>query len=246
MTYVRLLLIAAVSASLVYFLPVVDGRYEALFSAHAFNLGLIYAVIIGFLMSLSLTRHQQIEEHISIELNKIRRIYHLTVHLAKKDEKSAAWLKETTKAIRDYLTFFKKHRFDQYEGSNGLFREVSYRIYGLPERGFAYDESLYASLLEATSDVTVAREQIQAKKDYSIGRYQWIVLILVSLAFCVTMSLNTPYEFVARVATGIVIFCFLVALNLLYEYDFSNPIKFRLISDQYADNLEKLAIKKQR
>ncbi len=246
MTYVRLLLIAIFSFLLVVLLPATDTRYEQLFLTHAYNLGLIYAVIIGFLMSLSLTRHQQIEEHISIELNKIRRIYHLSVHLAKKDKNSAAWLKQAVTAIKKYLGYFKTHSFTEYEGSNELFREISYGIYALPEQGFAYDESLYQALLEATSDATVAREQIQAKKDYSIGRYQWIVLLVVSLAFFVMMVLNTPLDWVARTASGIVIFSFLIALNLLYEYDFSNPIKFRIISQQYSDNLEKLATKKKR
>jgi ribosomal protein S15P/S13E len=243
MTYVRLLFIAVLSVVLVVFLPVTDARYEELFSTHAFNLGLIYAVIIGFLMSLSLTRRQQIEEHISIELNKIRRIYHLSVHLAKKDKNSGPWLKCTVDSLRKYLSYFKTHSFSAYEGSNALFREVTYGVYSLPEKGFAYDESLYQALIEATSDVTVAREQIQAKKDYSIGRFQWIVLILVSFVFCVMMILNTPYDLVARTASGVVTFCFFVTLNLLYEYDFSNPIKFRIISQQYADNLEKFVIK---
>lgn len=245
-TYLRLIVIAAASALFVWAIPAVDAGYESLFTTHSYNLGLISAVIVGFLMSISLTRNQQVEEHISIELNKIRRIYHLAYHLAQAEPRLQPWFSEVKAGVIKYLGYFRTHNFRQYEESNGLFRDLSYTVYGLPQKGIPYESSLYASLLDATSEATVAREQIQAKKDYRIGRYQWFVLLLVSFSFCAVMTLNTPTEPLARAATAIVVFCFLLALDLLFEYDFSNPKKFRLIANQYAENIDKLTIAKKK
>jgi hypothetical protein len=195
-------------------------------------------------MSISITRRQQLEEHISIELNKIRRIYHLAWHISKMDKRLKAWFKRIDQAIAAYLTFFKSHSFHEYESSNLLFRDVTYGIYALPSSKIPYDESLYQSLLDASSEVTVAREQIQAKKDYRIGRYQWVVLLVVSMSFCGMMAVFTPSRLGPRFTTGIVIFCFLLSLDLLFEYDFSNPIKFNHLALQYFENLERITIKK--
>ena len=78
-TYVRIIVLFAVSFCLVWFVPTAPERLTDFFYTHAFNLGVLYAITIGFLMSLTLSRRQLIEEYIALELNKIRRLYHLVV-----------------------------------------------------------------------------------------------------------------------------------------------------------------------
>lgn len=243
LTYIRLSILVVISLLSVLILPFTGESLTNFFSQHAFNLGLLYAIIIGFLMSISLTRHQELEEHILVELNKIRRIYHLALHLSKLDPKLATWFKQLKRDMQAYLLFFRQHTFKEYESSNTLFRKVTYAAYQLPGKRVAYDETLYSALLEATADATVAREQIQAKKDYHIGHYQWMALLIVSLTFCVNMVLFTPYELIARLTTAVVVFCIFLTLDLLREYDVTNSIKNLRIARQYFENLDKLEIK---
>lgn len=237
-TYVRILVLFVVSFCLVWFVPTAPERLTDFFYAHAFNLGVLYAITIGFLMSLTLSRRQLIEEYIALELNKIRRLYHLSYHLRKAQPKLDTWFKRLQKEIEQYLRSFRKVSFARYEKGNVAFRKATYLIYELPSLGIPYNQDLYGALLETTATATEAREFIRSKKDHHIGRFQWMVTVVITVTFCLTIAVFTPADFWARITSLFAIFCVFLTLQLVFEYDRSNERKHRYIAKLYVSNYD--------
>lgn len=238
MTYVRIVVLFLVSLGLVWFVPTAPPRLTDFFYSHAFNLGVLYAITIGFLMSLTLSRRQLIEEYIALELNKIRRLYHLAYHLRKAQPKLDAWFKRLHKEIEAYLHSFRKISFGEYERGNLLFRKATYTVYELPSLGIAYNQDLYGALLDAASTATEAREFIRSKKDHHIGRFQWLVTVIITITFCVTIAVFTPSDLWTRITSLFAIFCVFLTLQLVFEYDRSNERKHRYIAKLYVSNYD--------
>lgn len=241
-TYLRMVGIMATSGIGCLLVPHFPSEYENFFSFHAINVGVLFAIILGFIMSLSLTRKHELEEFVLLELNKIRRIYHIAFHLRLVNPALSSWFVQIRAHLFAYLERFEGMDFEDYRKGSPLFRKLTYQVYALPAEGEAYNEELYASLLEATSSATEAREQIAAKKDNDIGYFQWFVIVFVALIFSLIIITGTPYELTQRFVTGIVVFAIFLSLQLVYEYDRSNALKRRLLSDLYVKNLESIRL----
>ena len=236
-TYLRVAAIALFSVAFVLTIPYVGDKFQIVIANQLLNIGILYAVIVGFLMSITLTRRQSLDEYIALELNKIRRIYHLGLHIAKENPKLAQWFNELSAALFLYLKQFEVDGLSNYEKGGSYFRKVTYCIYGLPLQSKSYNSDLYGALLDAASSVTEAREQISSVKNNRIGHFQWTVSIIIALTFCWIIALSTPSDAYARVVTTIVIFNVLLMLLLLYEYDQMNEKKKAYFANLYANNL---------
>jgi hypothetical protein len=244
-TYLRLLVLMAVSIVMVVFIPFYAAQSDDLltyFTNQLVNMGILYAIIVGFLMSITLTRKQALEESVTLELNKIRRIYHLAFHIQRAEPKLHAWYDGLLRAFHEYLGFFCKKSFAKYEEGNEIFRKITYAIYGLPALNIPYNSELYEYLLDATSSVTEARESIRAKKDSTIGMFQWLVIVLVTMILSAMVAATTPWDLISRYVSTIVIFCLFLVLDLLYEYDQEYQRTDRYLAEFYANNLPQLAI----
>ena len=238
-TYARLFAIIAISFLMANYFPYLGSNTFDIFdffSFNAVNVGLLFAIISGFLMMITLSRKQSLMSYISIELNKIRRIYHLANNLAVSEPALKNWFKEVDSHIHGYFNFFKTNDFRVYEQGNDLFRHITYTIYQLPQRSEKYNPELYTALLQTTSEATEAREQIRSQKDGSIGFFQWASMIVVTMSFALIIASATPPTTMARILGGIVIFNLLLMLQLLYEYDRINARKGKAIAKVYLEN----------
>lgn len=241
MTHVRVFLLLVISSQFAYLVPFFDNSDAQLFLWNqAVNMGILFAIIVGFLMSLSLTRKQTLEEKIGIELNKIRRLYHLALNMRNADPELDGWFKDMVDALRNYLTMFCTRTFAEYELGDALFRKVTYVTYSVPARKVPYNSELYQFVLDTTTDVTEARQFIKQKKDDYIGYFQWAVIVVITLTYCFIMTAATPHELIPRVVTGIVVFNVFLALDLLNEYDRLNNKKCAQLSDMYVENLPQI------
>ncbi len=240
-TYLHMLLALATTGVLARFVPYA-ATYDALdyIAPRAVNIGILFSIVVGFLMYKSLTRRSDIDNSISLELNKIRRIYHLARHIAKAEPAADTWYAAVRGGIREYLGMFRSLTLHEYDLGNPLFRSVTYAVYSLPSQVTGYDPQLYESLLEATGQATEAREFIRAKKDDQISWFSWIVVVFISLVFAVLVLASTPETMVLRAVSASVILCLFLVLQLIYEHDRANSLRDRTWARQYLENLTSL------
>ncbi|HTP57139.1 MAG TPA: hypothetical protein VMJ72_02590 [Candidatus Paceibacterota bacterium] len=240
-TYLHTVLAIAVAVLLAMRVPYAAGS-DALdyIAPRAVNLGILFSIVVGFLMYKSLTRRSDIDNSISRELNKVRRMYHLARHIAKAQPAADTWYAAVRGGIREYLGLFRTLTLHEYDLGNPLFRSVTYAVYSLPSQAAGYDPQLYQSLLDATGEATEAREFIRAKKDDQISWFSWIVVVLVSLVFSVLIIAATPQVMLLRWVGASVILCLFLVLQLIYEHDRTNSRRDRNWAVQYVENLTSL------
>ena len=192
-TYLRMGILVLVSVALAYFLPHMEGDgYIDFFATAGVNIGILYAMTIGFLMMLAINRKVALDTCVSIELNKIRRLHHIAIHISQATPGLTGWVKEIDTAIAKYLTAFGKRDFDDYDDGNAYARDITYAIYKLPQLTADYPGELYETLLDATADFTGAREDIRALKDTSIGYFQWFVMAGITILLSFLLVLSVP------------------------------------------------------
>ncbi|GMU25726.1 hypothetical protein KJZ71_04420 [Patescibacteria group bacterium] len=240
MTYVRIVFIMVLSMLFVFVIPFLGLEARDVLLENVVHMGILYAIIVGFLMSIAIQRKQTLDHDISLELNKIRRMYHLGLHLAREESRLEPWFTELKEHLHAYLGMFREVSFQVYERGSDLFRSVTYTVYRLPADHTPYNRELYLSLLDATATVTEAREDIRSKKDQTIGYFQWLVILVVTLTFSWLITSAVPPSPNARIVAAIIVFNLFLVLDLLYEYDRFNDKKLRYIADKYATNLDHL------
>lgn len=239
MTYLRVAALVIFSVVFVRMVPYVaeqTGVFQ-FFSNQVVNMGILYAIIVGFLMSIALKRRQSLDESVSQELNKIRRIYHLSKHLAVHNPTLSAWFKDVRQALTGYNDLFCEHDFGFYELGNALFRKVTYAIYRLPKECVSYNEALYMSLLTAAADATESRETIRSKLTQTIGGFQWSVIAVITGTLSAILVASTPDDSMSRVVTTAVVFNLFLVLLLIYEYDAPSRKNRLTYASYYAHNL---------
>lgn len=206
----------------------------------AINLGILFSITVGFLMFKSLGRRSDIDNYIALELNKVRRLYHLALHISRTQPDAESWFAAVKGSIREYLGLFRTFTLHEYELGNSIFRSITYAIYSLPRQVKKYPPELYDSLLAATAEATLAREYIRAKKDDQVSLFSWIVVILISLAFSGLIIMATPPDPLLRLVGASVIFCMFLVLQLIFEHDRSNSKRDRAWAQRYVGDLESL------
>jgi hypothetical protein len=239
-TYLRMLLLTLVAAFIALRVPYVGEDALDFVSPRIINLGILFSITVGFLMYKSLNRRSDLDNYIALELNKIRRIYHLSRHVAKTASGSDGWLAAVTGGIREYLGLFRTFSFHEYRMGNPLFRSVTYAVYALPSAVKKYNSDLYQALLTATGEATEAREFIRAKKDDRVSLFSWIIVALISLIFAVLVIAATPYVFVLRAVGALVILCLFLVLQLIFEHDRANSLRDHVWAQRYVDDLVSL------
>lgn len=240
LTYLRMLVVALLAAFIAMRVPFAGETPLRFIAPRAENLGFLFSITVGFLMYKSLNRRSDLDHYISLELNKIRRIYHLARHIAIASSEAQAWLAAVRGGIREYLGLFRAFSFREYQLGNPIFRSITYAIYSLPSQVKNYDRELYQSLLEATGQATEAREFIRAKKDDRVSLFSWIVVGLISLIFSCIVIAATPYEPLLRVVGALAIFCLFLVLQLIYEHDRANTLRDRVWAQRYVSDLVSL------
>lgn len=204
----------------------------------AVDLSILFSITVGFLMYKTLNRRTALDEHIALELNKVRRIFHLSFYIRRASPELDDWFQRIRSAIIDYLEAFRSHGFEYYQKGNPLFRAITYTIYSLPSRGKAYNNELFNALMMASGQATEAREYIRSKKADLIGRFPWMVVIVISLAFGAFIAASTPHDSFLRTVVALTIFCLFLVLQLIAEHDRDNAPRERALAKRYLDDLK--------
>ena len=239
-TYVRMLLLVLLAAFIALRVPYVGESALDFVAPRAVNVGILFSITVGFLMYKSLNRRSDLDNYISLELNKIRRMYHLARHVAHTAAGSSAWLAAVSGGIREYLGLFRTFTFHEYGLGNPLFRSVTYAVYALPVTVKKYNSDLYQALLTAAGEATEAREFIRSKKDDRVSLFSWIIVALISLIFSSLVIAATPYSFMLRSIGAMVILCLFLVLQLIFEHDRANSLRDRAWARRYVEDLASL------
>jgi hypothetical protein len=240
-TYLRILFVAVASYLTVYFYVDLGVELQTHFQFHALNIGVLYAILIGFMISEIITRRHNLDDYVALELNKIRRIYHLSKHLSRANPALGVWFKNIKISMKDYIHFFEKESFINYEQASPRFRVLTYNIYGIPQEHLQTGEALYSALLDTTADATEAREFIRSSlKNRYIGNFAWLIILLVTVTFALTLAGSTPDSALPRFATMFVIFNLFLILQLIFEYGRISKRKAESYAAEYLNNLQRL------
>ncbi len=237
-TFVRTLFLLASSMVLAMLVPYVPGTAV---QVTAVTVGVFLAVSAATAVFAAVSSKRTLEEHLYVELNKVRRIYHLALHLSKENKALANWFSQMEEALWNYLTFFEDKVFSKYSEGGSLFREVTYRIYGLPVAAGSYNAELYAALVATAGQATEAREYIRRSLGAAVGRFERMVLVATAVCFSAALTLATPLEFGPRLLSAAATFVCLLSVQLAYEYDRINAIRDNAFADLYLDNLKQLS-----
>jgi hypothetical protein len=240
-TVVRLALISVACFSLVYLLPAMS--VEGDFRLDIVPAGLA-AIVLGFLIYHAADRRRQLLQTVNLELNKLRRVYHLSKNLSDVDaQRYRGWFTELHGNLYAYMSGFGERDFGRYEDSNKDFRSLSYHIYKVPELRSNKEESLYDELLRTIATVAEARQQIKEAKDSRLSAYVWLIILLLVLNVAVTVWLSTSPTLISFVVSGVTIISFLFAVDLLWEVD-TLASERKDIAQRYVDNIGRIELRR--
>lgn len=240
-TLLRLVLIAAAAFSFASLLPasLVAGEQRLDIVP-----GIFAGIILGFLIYHAAERRRALLQTVNLELNKLRRIYHLSRNLSDIDnQRYRSWFTGMHGKLYDYMTAFADKDFRQYEDSNPAFRELSYHIYKVPELRSNKEESLYDELLRTIAKVAESRQQIKEANESRLSSYVWVIVLLMVLGLVATSSLSIMDTVVSRAAVGTVIACAMFAVDLLWEVDTLGSEQ-KEISMRYVDNIGRIELRR--
>lgn len=240
-TLLRLLLIAAGSFSFTSLIPASSVVGESRLDLVP---GVLAAVLLGFMIYHAAERRRDLLQTVNLELNKLRRIYHLSKNLSDIDsQRYRGWFTGMHGKLYDYMTSFADKDFRNYEDTNATFRELSYHIYKVPELRSNKEESLYDELLRTIAIVAESRQQIKEANESRMSFYAWVIILLVVTGVMATAGLSVVDTVVARAASGIVIACTLFTVDLLWEVD-TLGTEQKEISMRYVENIGRIELRR--
>ncbi len=237
-TLTRLIVIVTAVFALMSWVPVIGfttlPRYDV-------PSGLMVGSILAFLLFQAAERRRAFVSAVYVELNKLRRIYHLSKSLSLMDAKYRPWFTELHGAIVSYLSSFQGRDMDAYSESNEAFRKVSYGVYQIPDIGSKKEEALFNELLRATATVAEARQSVKELRRSRLSAYAWVVILLMVAGFTVTSYLSTGDTDISRLATAAVLVVAFLAVDLLWEVDTLASERVS-IAERYVNNVGKLQL----
>jgi len=231
----QLLLVFAVAFGITLIGPVSAGSAELAAAVIA------TAVIIGFSAHRALSRRDDLAEEIAVELNKLRRVYHLGKNLG--NDRHRQWFTDLHGHLYGYLTAFDKKDFSKYQETNGAFRKFSYHLYQIPSLETEKERVLYRELLEAAGLVAGARQRIQELWNGGMSSSLWnLVLSMAALStLAVRMAMGPSDQNVA----ALVIAALGCGLVYLRAADDLRSLGGGDLSKRYVENIARLELSRQ-
>jgi ABC-type multidrug transport system fused ATPase/permease subunit len=206
--------------------------------------GVLASVVLGLLIFHAAERRSHLLQTVNLELNKLRRVYHLSKNLSDIDsQRYRGWFTDLHGHLYKYMMGFSERDFSRYEESNNDFRAISYHIYKVPELRSNKEESLYDELLRTIAIVAESRQQIKEAKESGLSAFSWLIVLLLVLSAIVTAWLSMDATDASRVATGAVIAGFFFAVDLLWEVD-TLASERKDIARRYVDNISRIELRR--
>jgi hypothetical protein len=241
MTHLRALLAVAVGFLIAYAVPKEWFMPLATFSRYDIPAAILFAVIFGMFTFAAVDRRQRLKEAIAVELNKLRRIYHLGKNLGSAPY-LRGWFTDLHGYVYNYLSAFDHASLADYDRANPLFRKLAYHIYTVPELKEVKDQVLYNELLEASSLVSDARGKVFALHQSRFSKRHWseLALVLAVFIFCTVAATTNTTRFFSG---GILSLGLLLAL-FFFTHDVWTKEGDRLLAKEYLRNIARLELRR--
>lgn len=237
-TLLRLIALSVGGFAMATVVPATDDPTATIMSI---VLAVFAGIMLALLISQAVQRRQRLLEAVRKELNKLRRVYHLSKNLSAASQKFRGWFTDLHGFLYGYLTLFAGKDFDAYDDFNGEFRKLSYHIYTIPEIETHKEQALFEDLLRTTATVAEARQQIKETWDNRLSAYSWLIVLLMSAGLIASVLLSLSETTAARLVGGAAVASVLLALDLLWEIDTMSSEK-KAMAQRYADNIGKLEL----
>lgn len=209
------------------------------------SVAVVYAAVVAVILSDAARRRSKLLDAVRLELNKLRRLYHISKNLSVgSPDRFRVWFTDLHEYLHSYLTYFSGKDFGAYDASNATFRKLSYHVYTLPELDSRKEQALFEDILRTTATIAEARQHIKELLDNRLSAYTWTVLMLLTSAFVVTTGFATGDATAARIAAGAAFATALIVIDLLWEVDTLSSERDAM-AHRYVSNVAKLEFKRQ-
>lgn len=233
----RLIIILAGSLLLAFVAPVQAGSASLAGAAVVLT-----GVLLGFVIQRAMARRDELNEWVAIELNKVRRIYHLGKNLGT-ESRLREWFTELHGHVYGYLTAFDKKKFSQYQETNGEFRKLSYHLYRIPSLETEKERVLYSDLLEAAGLVAGARQRIQELWNGGLPATLRNALALIAVfAAAAVLSAMGPSD---RFAAALTLAVLGGAVAFAREMDDMRGMGGEDLAKRYVENIARLELRRE-
>lgn len=242
-SYLRLVLVVLASYALMVLIPNVAMPFLG-WQVLSAAIVIVCAIILSVLLLYSLNRRHQLFESVRVELNKIRRIYHLSKNLAATSTEFRAWFTELHGYVYGYLNLFGEKNWEtDRDEFNAAFRKVSYHIYTVPELKTKKEEMLYEDLLRSTGMVAEARQKNIELFDSGFTSYAWLAILFMVAGSIMAVVMSADNSIAFRFIGGTAVASILVILDVVSKVDsLSNERYF--LAHRYVENIARLELKR--
>ena len=242
-TYLRLIVVVVVA----YGLAIVGPDYLPWAGTSpllAMITVLIGAITLAVLLSYSLTRRQQLFEAVRLELNKIRRVYHVAKNLAAASNEFRPWFTDLHGFVYQYLSLYGQKNWQRDQNDfNTAFRKMSYHIYTVPELKGHKEEMLYEDLLHSTGTVAEARQKIIELFEGGFTRYAWLAMSITTAGSVMAVLMSLGPDSGNRFVGGTVLAAVLILLDIVGKVD-ALAAERQYLSRRYVQNIARLELKR--
>ncbi len=237
MTVLKRMIVIAVLALVAAFLAPVAAGSAGLAAAALIAGGLLLALV----LQRALRRYDQLGEWVAIELNKLRRVYHLGRNLGG-ESRHRQWFTDLHGFLYGYLMAFDKKRFSQYQETNQQFRKLSYHLYQIPGLETEKERVLYRDLLEAAGEVAAARQRIQQLWNGGLPPRVWqgLLATAAAAALAIFSAMGPSDRFTAAFALTVLGGGVLLARGA----DNLSNLAGEDVSKRYVENIARLELKR--
>ncbi len=205
---------------------------------------IVVALIVAFLIQQADVRRRELQTAVYMELNKLRRIYHLSRNLSSISPRFRSWFTDLHGFLMAYLSAFGDKDLSRYKETNLAFRQLSYHIYTIPELETAKERALFGDLLKTTSVVAESRQKIKELLVSRLSPYSWVVVLLLAAGFAVTTLAAMTEASSSRLVAGIAVGSVLLAIDLLWEVDTMSS-EMKPWAQRYVRNIAKLEYRRE-
>ena len=239
LTFLRVTLLVLASYLAVFMLPASNDRASwQLVTATAVLFGLIIMTLIRQAME----RRQQLLGAVRIELNKLRRVYHIAKNLSVvAPQRFRGWFTDVHGFLYEYLNTFAGKNFADYDSANAAFRKLSYHIYTIPELETKKEEALFDDLLHTTGVVAEARQHIKELSENRLPLYGWLVTSIMLGGFIASVLVTLGANQYDRFVSGTLLVCATFSVDILCRID-SLRAERKMLSKRYVDNVARLEL----
>ncbi len=204
---------------------------------------LVFAVTILIFARQASDRRRQLLSTVYLELNKLRRIYHIAKNLAGESNRYRSWFMEIHGNIHMYLAAFEGSTLQEYSGNNPGFRRLSYHVYTAPELETDKEKILYSDLIKTTGIVAETRQHIKDLLASRLTDSDWTWLLLSSVVALLSLAALADASGAGRLTCGLMIGVVLGGLDYIRSLDRLDDELLEL-SGRYVRNISKLQYKR--